>query len=70
MAEVGKTFGSCCEELKDALEGGDSRDSMEASFWRSLMPEIKYCDISELTEDERWRLASEVEVRNAARAGR
>ena len=31
------------------------------------MPEIKYCDISELTDDERWRLASEVEARNAAR---
>ena len=23
MAEVGKTFGSCCDELKEALEGGD-----------------------------------------------
>ncbi len=23
MAEAGKTFGSCCEELKEALEGGD-----------------------------------------------
>jgi hypothetical protein len=31
------------------------------------MPEIKYCDISELTDDERWRLASEVEARNVAR---
>jgi hypothetical protein len=31
------------------------------------MPEIKYCDISELTDNERWRLASEVEARNVAR---
>ena len=23
MVEAGKTFGSCCEELKEALEGGD-----------------------------------------------
>ena len=23
MAEAGTTFGSCCEELKEALEGGD-----------------------------------------------
>jgi hypothetical protein len=23
MAEAGKTFGTCCEELKEALEGGD-----------------------------------------------
>ena len=23
MAEAGKAFGSCCEELKEALEGGD-----------------------------------------------
>ena len=23
MAEAGKTFGSCCEELKEALDGGD-----------------------------------------------
>ena len=31
------------------------------------MPEIKYRDISELTDEERWRLASEVEARNVAR---
>ncbi|WP_181335486.1 hypothetical protein [Hyphomicrobium methylovorum] len=31
------------------------------------MPEIRYCNVSELTEDERWRLATEVEARNTAR---
>jgi hypothetical protein len=31
------------------------------------MPEIRYCDISELTDEERWRLVTEVEARNVAR---
>jgi hypothetical protein len=31
------------------------------------MAEIRYCDVSELTEEERWRLAGEVEARNTAR---
>ena len=31
------------------------------------MPEIRFCDASDLTEEERWCLASEVEARNTAR---